>query len=321
MSGNISFASFNLYNFQEAGKNVYKTPVSQQVYDAKLDWTREMVKKLDADIIAFQELWSKNCLEDVFNVSTLSNYELVYLKDSWYGIAVALAVRSPWKLENKTLIKNFPFNNIVKVDEQDGEDDEVNIEIKRFSRTIIKAELKNNDQSVPNTYVFATHLKAKLPTRVKAISNQHERCIGSAISTIRRTAEAAALRWILTDHLKNNSVPTVVLGDLNDAPNSNTLALLTEQPSLSSSAKGRDTALYSALQLQQLKSFRDIFYTHEFNRLKDTLDHILVSEEFFESSNDAKWKHEYTRVWNDFIEDDLKFTSDHGVIKASFKFL
>jgi endonuclease/exonuclease/phosphatase family metal-dependent hydrolase len=318
----ISFASFNLYNFQEAGKKIYKKTVTQQEYAEKLAWTSEMLKLVNADVFAFQELWSWKCLSAAFEKANLSDeYTLVYLSDldepKWRGIAVAVAIRKKWTIKTKNILKKFPFENIVKVDHDDDEDDEINLKIDRFSRSIINLELEKDNRVIN---VYAAHLKAKLPTRTSnEIPTKHQGAIGSAISTIRRTAEAAALRWELTNVMKNKSVATVLIGDLNDDPRSNTLAILTEQPSMTSSSRGRDTALYSALQLQQLKSFRDVFYTHEFNRLKDTLDHILVSEQFFSSSNDAEWRHESTKVWNDFIEDESSTSSDHGIIKATFE--
>lgn len=324
MAGEVSFASFNLYNFQAVGQKVYGKIVEQAPYNRKRDWTREQVKVLDADVIAFQELWSRSCLEDVFNDPDLEGYELTFINNDgdppWYGIAVALAVRKPWRVSRKENIKKFPFENITKIDEGDGEDDEVDVTINRFSRTIIDAHLvcEGNDD-LPEINLLAAHLKAKLPTRVDAITKDQRRAIGSAISTIRRTAEAAALRWVLTEKMKATDTPIVLLGDLNDDPRSNTLALITEQPSLAPTSRGGDTALYSALQMQQLQSYRDVFYTHEYNRLKDTLDHILVSEQFFGASSDAIWRHVDTKVWNDFIGDKTAHTSDHGVIRAAYK--
>lgn len=317
MSEHISFASFNLYNFQRAGADVRGTPVSQELYDQKLEWTRAQIQKIDADIIAFQELWDRRCLDDVF--STIPGYELVFIKNTWYDIAVAMAVREPWKIKSKENHKDFAFDGFFKAREEGGEDDEIDVKISRFSRTVLEVTLEHEDDAVSDITVFAAHLKSKLPTTLRNVSAHYKKGMQSATSTIRRTAEAAALRGILTERMKNTDTPVVVLGDLNDDPRSNTLALITEQPSLALSAKGTDVGLYSALQLQQLKSFRDVFYTHEFNRLKDTLDHILVSEQFFEPSPDALWRHTQTKVWNDFLEDDEKYTSDHGIIRAGFK--
>lgn len=323
MAGDISFASFNLYNFQKAGEDMRGTPVSRELYDQKLEWTREQIGKIDTDVIAFQELWSRDCLDDVF--SAFPGYELIFIDNSWYDIAVAMAVRAPWRVKEKILHKKFPFEGLFKAKEEGGEDDEVDVRINRFSRTVIELLLENpEEEDAPEVAVFAVHLKSKLPSRLDDVSPNYKKAMGAAVSTIRRTAEAAALRCILTDKMKqpeNKHLPLVVLGDLNDDPKSNTLALLTEQPSLMLSARGTDVGLYSALQLQQLKSFRDVFYTHEFNRLKDTLDHILVSEQFFEPSRDAKWRHTKTKVWNDFLEDDEKYTSDHGIIRAGFIFI
>ena len=60
-------------------------------------------------------------------------------------------------------------------------------------------------------------------------------------STIRRTAETAALRMVLTDHLSSDNKSTVVICDLNDDPDSNTLTIITEQPNMPKNATGGRT--------------------------------------------------------------------------------
>ncbi|MCM2679926.1 endonuclease/exonuclease/phosphatase family protein [Echinimonas agarilytica] len=321
MAIEIKFASFNLYNFQKPGEKVYKKVVQPSDYKKKRRWTREMLLNMNADVIAFQELWSPDCLVDTFDIPELSHYQLHFIKPSWYNIAVAVAVKAPWVVSDKKVIKAFPFKKMVKVDDGDGEDDQLELSIKSFSRSLLKLKIHHSERpDVPTTTVFAAHLKSKLPAQVGQVNAKHRKSMGSAISTIRRTAEAAALRWLLTNHLKGTHKPTVLIGDLNDDPRSNTLALITEQPNLSMTAKGSDSSLYSALQMQQLQSYRDVFYTHEFNRMKDTLDHILVSEEFFVNSKDSHWQHKHTQVWNDHLEDNQAHTGDHGIICASFRY-
>ena len=321
MHPDISIASFNLYNLQSVGRKVHKRTVQKKEYDPKILWTADMLQELDADVIAFQELWSSQCLVDAFTkANMLNDYELIFIGNSWKNIAVAMAVKSPWKVEKRRVIKSLPYRSLQKTDLGDGEDDEVTVKVDRFSRAVLDVTIGHlSAHNVPNIRVFATHLKSKLPTRVNVGPSKHRKTIGSALSTIRRTAEAAGLRWILTNTMKKTRTPTVVVGDLNDDPRSNTLAILTQQPSLSPSATGGDDALYSTLQLQQLSSFRDVFYTHEYNRLRDTLDHILVSEEFFSGSHNHYWSLRDVRIWNDFIDDERKTTSDHGLIRARFK--
>ena len=129
MPADISFASFNLYNFQKAGLTTYgDVAITEDQYNAKKAWTREMLLRVDADVIAFQELWHKDCLDDVLNTPKLSDYRAVYLGSEWRGIAVALIVRSPWGLSgNPEIIKQFPFTELVKLDDNDGEDDELRV--------------------------------------------------------------------------------------------------------------------------------------------------------------------------------------------------
>lgn len=80
MPADISFASFNLYNFQKMGLTTYgDTPVAQAEYGKKRGWTRAMIREVDADVIAFQELWHKECLEDVLSLREFSDYSASYI--------------------------------------------------------------------------------------------------------------------------------------------------------------------------------------------------------------------------------------------------
>lgn len=321
MAADISFASFNLYNFQAAGKKVHNNRiVTPDEYTAKRDWVRSTLTKADADVIGFQELWSKECLDDVLSAPAFSAYHPVYIGDQWYNIAVAMAVREPWQVvDEPEIIKDFPFQELVKVDDHDGEDDEFRLSINRFSRSIIKVRLKHaNAANTPEITVFVCHLKSKLPSRVSGFHG-YTSAVGSSLSTIRRTAEALALRMMLIDHMAGRGTPTVVIGDLNDEPLSNTLNLITDQPTMTNRSRGGDKSLYSALHLQLLRSFGDVYYTHEHKNHLSVIDHILVSEEFFAQSRDAVWRHDGTVVWNDYLFDKDPATSDHGIIKASFK--
>lgn len=321
MPADIRFASFNLYNFQKAGLTTYGSePVTPEAYAAKRDWIRAMLIRMDADVVALQELWHPDCLRDVLAVPELADYEPVFIGPEWYNIAVAMLVRRPWQVTEKENIKRFRFSKLVKLDEGDGRDDDVAVSIKQFSRTIIKATIEHaSDTRTPPLTVFACHLKSKLPAQVSGIARAYSGAVGSALATIRRTAEATALRILLVDHMRGSGTPTVVMGDLNDDPLSNTLSLISELPSMTPRARGVDKALYSTLFLQQLKSFRDVFYTHQHEHHRSVLDHILVSEEFFEYSPDCIWKHQDTRIFNDHIDDDHPYSSDHGIICSAFR--
>lgn len=327
-SKNISFATFNLYNLQLPGVEWYKSNYSQAQYDAKISWSAKMLALLDADVIAFQELWSKQCLVELFEQAGLTDqYQLYFIKDKWYNIAVAAAVRKPWTVKKQEVHKDFPSGiTLNKPKSNDGEDDELDIQIERFSRSILQLSIDHEEADLPTIEVFATHLKSKRSTQLRT-SNEalrlHQEAIGSAISTIRRTAEAAALRVLLTRQMKSTDHPVVVLGDLNDSTLSNTLSILTQQPPFRMYESSRvgyrnDVGLYTASVLQQMRSTRDVYYTHEFKGIKEVIDHVLVSEQFYDHSDQRVWSFREMRIWNDYVEDDDRSTSDHGVVCTRF---
>lgn len=327
---NISFATFNLYNLQLPDVIWYhKNQYTQDEYAAKIEWSASMLHRLDADVIAFQELWSKQCLVDLFEAAGLAeNYTLHFIADEWDSIAVAAAVRRPWKVVSSQTHKAFPSDiSLTKQPSDDGEDDELDITINRFSRTILQLAVDNEETpELPAIQVFATHLKSKRPTIVDSKSEAiqpHKQAIGAAISTIRRTAEAAALRVILTNQMRHTDDPVVVLGDLNDGHLSNTLSIITQQPPFrmyeASRVGGKnDVGLYTVSIMQQMRAVRDVFYTHEFKGIQEVIDHVLVSEQFYDHSRQRIWSFQEMKIWNDYVEDEDRSTSDHGVVCARF---
>jgi endonuclease/exonuclease/phosphatase family metal-dependent hydrolase len=362
----IVFDTVNLFNLQLPGRPMYPTsrPYTEEQYAAKIAWTAETLKRLDADVIAFQELWSREALEAAFAAAGLAaSYQLAFIKDEpWDGIAVA-AVRAPWELRARTRHKAFPDGFRLKKRKRSmadiqadppaadlaaeraaergvnpeslpsHEDDEMKVKIDEFSRSPIQITVGHSRAGdVEPIEVFCAHLKSKLPTRLddEEFRDQtirpHASALGAALSTIRLTAEAAALRIILNETMIGNHRPTVVLGDLNDDQLSNTLDVLTDQPSYrvyadSTAARRNDDGLYSVATMQQLRSLSDVYYTHEFKGTRLILDHVLVSEQFYEHSENRLWSFREMKVWNDFIEDDDGATSDHGVLRAVFDWL
>ena len=345
----ISFASVNLYNLQRPGVAMYRgKKYSQAEYDAKIQWTAGILQKIDADVIAFQELWSREALADAFSAAGLAaEYDLAFITDdTWRGIAVAAAVRKPWTILETQRIKQFPVemklekrdaaaDEITAADDGDDagdnqEDEAAEIKIDKFSRSPLRLSIGHSDAAdAPAISVYCCHLKSKLATRLDrdhpdyAMMKPHAAAIGAALSTIRRTAEAAALRVILNEAMKDTATPVAVIGDLNDGRLSNTVNIITEQPSYrpyEASRKGSasDRGLYSAAAMQQLGSLSDFLYTHNHHGVREVLDHILVSEQFYDHSRNRHWAFRDMQVWNDYLDDNDKSTSDHGVVRAAF---
>ncbi len=355
----INFATFNLFNLQLPGKAMYPggKRYSEEDYRAKIVWSAAALRLLDADVVAFQELWSPEALHDVFAEAKLSDeYTLAFiLEGGWDGIAVAAAVRKPWAITAHKRHKQFPEGFRLKkrkrsmaglqadppqadleAPEDPGtvpshEDEEIKVKISEFSRSVLQVTVAHTRaQEVPPIEVFCTHLKSKLGTRLDKYRDPkirpHRDALGAALSTIRRTAEATALRIILNETMAGTDVPTVVLGDLNDGQLSNTTNILTDQPSYrfyegSRAAKRNDDGLYAAVTLQQIRSLSDVYYTHEFKNHREVLDHCLVSEQFYDHSERRRWAFHEMKIWNDFVEDPYSVSTDHGIVRVEFDWL
>lgn len=333
----LKLATFNLYNLQIPETPMYHGKTcSKKQYDAKILWTANMLRQLDADVIGFQELWHPQALEDAFRIAGLDDdYELV-TKLFTRSIGTALAVKKIHTIESSEWVKQFPRELVMKKRKSTANsgvpDYKISIDAEYFSRDILKVVIKPEQgaKAVPAISFYVAHLKSKLPMHLdKYESNKpsvsaHKVAIGSALSSIRRIAEAAALRIILNKEMKGNSKPVVLMGDLNDTEHSVSNTLLTGDPNYRLSVGGKsgnsDTGLYSASSLQEYRSLRDVNYTHVFKGRNETLDHILVSEQFYDNSRKRKWSFKELKVLNDFVADDDKATGDHGIVIAEFEY-
>lgn len=334
----VSFASCNLLNINLPGLRIYRDADGwdQGVYDKKVAWTGSMLLKMYSDIWGFQELWHHKALKDAFKEARLySKYRLLIPKNhKGKRIVCAGAVRKEIMVGKPEWIDDFPEKFILMSGGDDDQTSNISVSIRKFSRPVLRFKVRPRSNGKPIS-VYVAHFKSKGPTRLsgekwykqdKAYYSRHSSALGSAVSTIRRTAEAAALRMILTEEMKGNENPVVVLGDLNDSQHSNTLNILTGQPNylLSGFSKGgSDTALYTVGTLQEYRSLRDVYYTHIYKNTRESLDHILVSQEFYDNSRKRLWAFKGMELSNDHLNrDDHKEagTSDHGVVKAMFEY-
>ena len=332
----VSFATCNLYNLNEPGLRIYRDENgwSQEEYDRKLGWTAQVMTNIQADVWAFQELWHAGSLENVFSTANLLDEYTLLVPPNHSGqrIVCAGAVRSNILVGEPEWIDTFPEHFRLSSRGDDDQTSGIAVQIDSFSRPLLHFEVKPRSNGKP-IHVYVCHFKSKGPTQIykepwysAQIYSKHSEAIGSAISTIRRTAEATALRLILTERMKGTDTPVVVMGDLNDSQHSNTLNIITGQPNylLSGlSQGGSDVDLYSVGTLQEYRSQRDVYYTHVFNKTRESLDHILVSQEFYDNSRNRLWAFKGMEITNDHLNsDDHKETgsSDHGIVCATFEY-
>ena len=332
----VSFATCNLYNLNEPGLRMYRDENgwSQEEYEKKLRWTSQTIANVPADVWAFQELWHAESLEKVFTTAGLLDEYTLLIPPNQTGqrIVCAGAVRSNILVGEPEWIETFPDYFRLSSGGDDDQTSHIVVQIDRFSRPVLHFEIKPRSNG-RRIHVYVCHFKSKGPTKIfrepwysASVYSKHSEAIGAAISTIRRTAEATALRLILTERMKGTDTPVMVMGDLNDAQHSNTLNILTGQPNylLSGlSEGGSDVDLYAVGTLQAYRSHRDVYYTHVFNKTRESLDHILVSQEFYDNSRKRIWAFKGMEIANDHLNsDDHKESgsSDHGIVRATFEY-
>jgi endonuclease/exonuclease/phosphatase family metal-dependent hydrolase len=332
----FSVATFNLYNLQLPGRsmNPGQKVWTEAEFERKAAWASRMLGSLDADVVGLQELWHRDALARVLAHDALDvAYDVLADPADGGHIICAALVRKGLLRGDPQWISDFP--DAVRLESNDHADPQaprISVRIPGFSRPVLRFQVALRDDEPP-TEVFVTHLKSKLPTRIDQEDwfqedpdafKPHVTAIGAAISTIRRTAEATALRVLLTGVMKGTVTPVIVLGDVNDGQHSNTLNILTEQPRylVGDSVGGADVGLYTAQTLQEYRDTRDVYYTHVHEDLRESLDHILVSEQFYDNSRRRRWLFDGLVINNDHLnEEDHRATGsgDHGLVRVAFK--
>ena len=331
----VSVATFNLFNLQVPGRamNPGQKPWTKAEYARKLSWTSQQLDSLDADVVGLQELWHRDAMAEVLEKRDLAErYDLLAAPAGGTRIVCAALVRRGLLRGEPEWIDDFPDAVRLESSGDDRQSPEVRVAIDGFSRPVLAFDVALRDEP-PLTRVFVAHLKSKLPARVYQESwyvddpdrfKPHTTALGAAMSTIRRTAEATALRVLLTGVMKGTVTPVIVLGDLNDGQHSNTVNILTEQPAylVGDSRGGADIGLYTAQTLQEYRDTRDVYYTHVHEDLRESLDHVLVSEQFYDNSQRRLWLFDGLVINNDHLNAEdhrADGTGDHGVVRVAFR--
>lgn len=319
----FNVGSFNLYNLVLPEVEYYGRKYTVEVYQQKKAWINHQLNLMNAEIIGFQELWHEQAMREIISQNqAYKDAEIII--SSKEGTSPNVALLSKFPIIKYEIFKDFPLG--ANLDFED-----TIIPINSFSRPVIAADIALNSDI--QCTVFVAHLKSKRPIFPENVDRQDpiEIVKATARSLIRRAAEANALRILLIDKLKNRQHPVIALGDLNDGNLSVTTRMITGQPpweKLKFEAKKKiwDVLLYSVKDIQARQSYGDFYYSHIYNGYYDSLDHILVSEEFVRANRNRIGQVTYVSVLNDHLidetlsdEDTKKWQSDHGLIIASIR--
>jgi endonuclease/exonuclease/phosphatase family metal-dependent hydrolase len=324
----IKVGTFNVLNLARPGEVFYddQRPYSTTEFDRKADWIAEQLRRMDADVVGFQEVFHEEALQEVCSRSGLFSGGTVVAPgaDGANGPRLGLATRLP-VTEAATTVDGFPPG-------LDAAVDGLALPVGSFSRPVLRARVRLD--ATGELTVFVVHLKSKRPIRDPAAGDHdpREEALGKARALIRRASEAAALRFLLLDEIAGNARAAIVLGDLNDASRAVTTDIVMgDEPSRFWPRPDEkpvywDRVLYSAHEINSRLAGRDVSYTHIFNGRYENLDHILVSQEFYDRNPQRIGEVANVRYFNDHLfdsrlsnDDRDRIVSDHAQLVAEIR--
>ncbi len=324
--GRFKVATFNLYNLVLPDVTYYrKRRYSKEQYRAKKAWLIRQLHKMDADIVGFQEVFQREALQKV--VAESGQYDkgtLITGEQTGAELRPVVGLVSRFKQIEHQFITHFPKKAELNITIE-GEP------ITRFSRPVLKARLQISPGLTVT--VFVLHLKSKRPTLRQhgGSDRQLEEAIGQANALFRRTAEATAIRAILLDTMRSNNEPVILMGDVNDTDTAVTTQMMSGSPPRRFDPHEKrvpiwDVLLYNVKDIQARQSTRDIYYTHLYNGHYESLDQIMVSQEFFHRNRNRRGYVEYVSILNDHLIDETLSNehiphtqSDHAQVVATIR--
>jgi predicted extracellular nuclease len=311
MQQEIRFATFNVFNLAPPGVKLYDNlvPSTPDEYEAKLAWTARQLDLLDADVIGFQEIFSQAALREVLARTRHYRDALQLGFDPDPGAerltpSVALVSRLPLA-EPAAALAAFPDGISLPSGNRDAD---------RFTRAPLHAAIAVTPDVTVD--VVVVHLKSRRPDYRNGDTGDDPQLYALAClrSLIRRGAEAAALRVVLTEMGRTRKHPRVVLGDFNDVADSVTTGIVL----------GIGTPLaermFDAYQLQRRQNnLPNVGFSSVHEGRYTTIDHILVSEEFNPALPNAIGEVVDVIYLNDHLDLELPDASDHGQVVARIR--
>lgn len=320
---NFRVGTFNLCNLALPERSYYNQQYTPETYAKKLHWIAGQLDRMRADIVGFQEVFDPVALKQTLDQSDYCReFQLIAASPIKDTPAVALASRFP--ILEYRYIQDFPPAAALNMRGAE-------IPLTHFSRPVLSVRLQLNE-TVECT-LFVVHLKSKRPIIPDQVDREDpiEIVKGQARSLILRAAESIALRVLLMQVLQNRDYPVIVLGDMNDGGTAVTSQIVSGEPPLRKLESERkrkiwDVLLYHVKDIQARQSYRDFYYTHIHNGYYDSLDHIMVSQEFVAQNPDRIGRVVYVSVFNDHLIDETLspeaipvWQSDHGQVVASIE--
>lgn len=324
-------ATANLLNFSNPDRIYYENApaYSQRQYQHKLRGITDLLAKAHADIIAVQEVWDSQALEELavslgfepkHVVAPLASNDSAsaYTQGRGAQNTPAVGIISRFEQLECSLLEDILPKAVIDIPD-------IGL-YKRFNRPPLM--LRVNAYGQPITIV-TTHLKSKRAFFLRDenghlledMDDPNTRVRAKLRSLCMRAAEAASIRMSIIERLHHTREPLILLGDMNDVTGSVTTQLMAETGEVNYDKSMRDVALFDAARIQSRYDWmRDVAYTHIYQGMPEVIDQLFVSEEFLPDSKFSLGQVERVDYFNDHLKwDYADRVIDHGIIRAKIK--
>jgi endonuclease/exonuclease/phosphatase family metal-dependent hydrolase len=268
----VRIGTWNLENLFPPGDPA--GPTTQAAYDTKLAALAAIIRNLDPDVLAVQEVGDPSALTDLAKLLDRYDHTATAHPD---GRGIRVGYLSKLTLADVHQIATYPAAlRPIQVD--DTPTDET-----AMSRPALVATI-TTPTGQPITLITC-HLKSKLltfPGGAFSTRNESLRARYGAYALYRRAAESVTVRDTATTLLdgKGKDRAVILLGDLNDEPNAATTQILSGPPGSEIGTGGYDIDDQGdGARLWNLAAriTADDRYSRIYRGNKELIDHILVS--------------------------------------------
>ncbi len=336
-SASLRVATLNLFHFADPGvgwisPHAFHTPESLL---AKEEWLMGYLAEIDADIIGFQEVVAVERLKALCARAGYPHFAMV--AEPIIQEPRAPGERQIYRRAQQAVVSRWPMQ-AAAVEPRDALDRCLSLNSHwEFRRPPVRAHVQT--PLFGEIVLYSAHLKspgagphdapihdpASEPGRDPMESISRAR----AKQAIQRIAEASALYHDVTARIAEApDRPVIVLGDLNDTPDSVALSALTpwlEADDLTDAGIDAETAerfrLIDAARLAPQPVIpTPPVPTHRRRAFGAVLDHVLVSSAFFSWRKDARGEVSAHEVHDaHFVAGAPALTSDHAAVSVTIR--
>lgn len=329
-SDRLRVASLNTLNLRLPGRAIYQDPgYTTAEFEAKSAWLAGMIDTLASQLIGLQEIFDEEALHETVSRCAGPPPRWVAAPEPRETPDLPRVALLSWldALDEVETIDRIPDGFALRLPAapEIGLPETLH---DRFSRPVLSVtvDLASGQRRKVPARVYVVHLKSRRPNRASLPGGPGEDMDDPQIearahmrSLLMRAAEAGGLRSLLLRDLHRTRMPVIVMGDFNDHAKAATTNLVAGRMAPKNLAR-RDIQLYhaAALQAPNILTHR-IGYTKFHLGEPDSIDHILLSEEFLRESRHAIAEVERVDYFNDHLSEHGRLTSDHGAIRASLR--